>query len=329
MRKLKIYSAVIIVVVVIFILLGPYFVVQEGELAVVKRFDRIIRTETTAGLKFKIPFIDMVNKFPKKIQSWDGEAQIIPTQENQFIYVDTTARWKISEPKLFYEEVGSMLRAQTLLDDVIDSSVRTIISRNMLREAVRNSNTINEIQRTNVFQTQDQQLEDSSEVIDVISTFTNIKYEEIKKGREELSDEMLQAAKKDTPKGIELIDIIVRQIKYSDDLTQSVYNRMIKERSQIAQAFRSAGEGEKAKWLGRMEKELRNIVSTAERKAKEIKAKADAEALVIRNRSYSKDPEFADFWMALVQYEKLLPQMKKILTTDFEFFKYLYRKRGN
>jgi membrane protease subunit HflC len=328
MKKLKIYTVIAVVLVIIFVLLGPYFVVQEGELAVVKRFDRIVRTETTAGLKFKIPFIDMVNKFPKKIQSWDGEAQIIPTQENQFIYVDTTARWRISEPKLFYEEVGSIIRAHTLLDDVIDSSVRTIISRNMLREAVRNSNIINEIQRTNVFQTQDQQLEDSSEIIEVISTFTNVKYEAIKKGREELSDEMLQAAKKDTPQGIELIDIIVRQIKYSEDLTQSVYNRMIKERNQIAQAFRSAGEGEKAKWLGKMEKELRSIVSTAERKAKEIKAKADAEALVIRNRAYSKDAEFADFWMALVQYQKLLPQMKKILTTDFEFFKYLYKKRG-
>ena len=148
MKKIKIYSIVIVVLLVIFVLLGPYFVVQEGELAVVKRFDKIIRTETTAGLKLKLPFIDMVNKFPKKIQSWDGEAQIIPTQENQFIYVDTTARWKISNLKSFYEEVGSINRAMTLLDDVIDSSVRTIISRNMLTEGVRTSNIINEIKRT-------------------------------------------------------------------------------------------------------------------------------------------------------------------------------------
>ncbi len=326
MRKIKIYSIIIIALIVVFVLMGPYFIVQEGELAVVKRFDKIVRTESTAGLKLKVPFIDKISKFPKKIQSWDGEAQIVPTQENQFIWVDTTARWKISDPKLFYEEVGSINRAMTLLDDVIDSSVRTIISRNMLREAIRHSNIINEIKRTNVFQSDE--IEGASPVIEVISTFTNLKHEEIKKGRGKLSDEMLMAAKKDTPKGVELIDIIIRQIKYSDDLTQSVYNRMIKERSQIAQAFRSAGEGEKAKWLGKREKELLTIVSEAERRAKEIKAKADGEALDIRNRSYSKDPGFADFWMALVQYQKLLPSMKKILTTDFEFFKYLYNKRG-
>jgi len=326
MRKLKIYSIIIIALIVVFVLMGPYFIIQEGELAVVKRFDKIVRTEITAGLKLKIPFIDKISKFPKKIQSWDGEAQIVPTQENQFIWVDTTARWKISDPKLFYEEVGSINRAHTLLDDVIDSSVRTIISRNLLREAIRHSNIINEIKRTNVFQSDE--IKGADNVIEVISTFTNLKHEEIKKGRGKLSDEMLIAAKKDTPKGVELIDIIIRQIKYSDDLTQSVYNRMIKERSQIAQAFRSAGEGEKAKWLGKREKELLTIVSDAERQAKEIKAKADGKALDIRNRSYSKDPGFADFWMALVQYQKLLPSMKKILTTDFEFFKYLYKKRG-
>jgi membrane protease subunit HflC len=128
--------------------------------------------------------------------------------------------------------------------------------------------------------------------------------------------------------GIELIDLIVRQVKYSEDLTQSVYSRMIKERNQIAQFFRSQGEGAKANWLGKMERELRTVNSDAERKAKEIKAKADAEALDIRNRSYSKDPEFADFWMALVQYQHLLPDMKKILTTDFDFFKYLYSPSG-
>ena len=137
------------------------------------------------------------------------------------------------------------------------------------------------------------------------------------------------AAKEITPQyGIKLIDIIIRQIKYSDDLTQSVYNRMIKERNQIAQAFRSDGEGENARWLGKMQRELLSITSDAERIAKEKKAKADAVALQIRNKAYSKDAEFADFWMAIVQYQKVLPKMRKILTTDFEFFKYLYKKSG-
>ena len=163
----------------------------------------------------------------------------------------------------------------------------------------------------------------------LISTFTDIRYDEIRIGRSKLSDEMLKEAKENTPLyGIELIDIIIRQIKYSDDLTQSVYNRMIKERNQIAQAFRSDGEGQKAEWMGKMEKELLMIRSDAERTAKEIKAKADGEALDIRNRAYNRDTEFAEFWMALVEYQNLLPKMKKILTTDLEFFKYLYDKTG-
>lgn len=327
MNKMKPVFIVLIVLAIIFFMMGPYFVVEEGELAIVTRFGKIINTESDAGLKFKLPVLDQVKKYPKKIQSWDGEARRIPTEENQFIWVDATARWKISDLKKFYESVGTISQAQSRLDDVIDSSVRQIVANNLLREAIRNSNIINEIKRKNVFQTQDE--ETQGEKSQVISTFTDTKYASINKGRVQLTDEMLTAAKEITPQyGIILIDIIIRQIKYSDDLTLSVYNRMIKERNQIAQAFRSDGEGENARWLGKMEKELLLVRSGAERKAKEKKAKADAEALSIRNRAYSKDADFADFWMAIVQYQKILPKLRKILTTDFEFFKYLYKKSG-
>lgn len=327
MNKLKPVSFIIGVLVIVFFLMGPYFVVEEGEMAIVTRFGKIINTEADAGLKFKVPIIDQVKKYSKKIQSWDGDARRLPTEENQFVWVDATARWRITDLKKFYESVGTISQAQSRLDDVIDSSVRKIIANNLLREAIRNSNVINEIERRNVFQTEDENMKEGDE--QVISTFTIIKYAKINKGRKKLSDEMLAAAKEITPQyGIKLIDIIIRQIKYSDDLTQSVYNRMIKERNQIAQAFRSDGEGENARWLGKMQRELLSITSDAERIAKEKKAKADATALQIRNKAYSKDTEFAEFWMAIVQYQKVLPKMKKILTTDFEFFKYLYKKSG-
>lgn len=327
MKNFKPVSFIIGVLVIIFFLMGPYFVIEEGEMAIVTRFGKIIKTDSDAGLKFKVPVIDQVSKYSKKIQSWDGDARRLPTEENQFVWVDATARWRISDLKKFYESVGTIAQAQSRLDDVIDSSVRQIIANNLLREAIRNSNVINEIERRNVFQTEDENLKKSDD--QVISTFTNVKYANISKGRKTLSDEMLKAAKEITPQyGIKLIDIIIRQIKYSDDLTQSVYNRMIKERNQIAQAFRSDGEGENARWLGKMQRELLSITSDAERIAKEKKAKADAIALQIRNKAYSRDAEFADFWMAIVQYQKVLPKMKKILTTDFEFFKYLYKKSG-
>jgi membrane protease subunit HflC len=331
MKKGKIIGIIVAVLVVIFLMMGPYFVLEEGELAVVTRFGKIIKAEDTAGLKFKVPVVDSVLKFPKKIQSWDGEAQRFPTEENQLIWVDITARWQITDPKLFYESLGSITRAHSRLDDVINSSARDIIAVNPLRESVRNSDLINEIERKDVYGTQatpgGPDEGDKVEIVSSISTFTKTKYEPIKKGREALSEVMLISARKTTDSyGIQLIDVIIRQIKYSDDITQNVYRQMIKERNQIARAFRSDGEGEKAKWLGKREKELKTIQSEAERKAKEIKAKADAEALEIRNRAYNKDAEFADYWMAMQQYEKLLPKMRKILTTDFEFFKYLYKK---
>lgn len=327
---MKITLIIVAVLVVIFFMMGPYYILEEGELAVVTRFGEIIKSESEAGLKLKMPIVDQVRKYPKKIQSWDGEAQRFPTEENQLIWVDITARWKITDQKLFYESLGTITQAHSRLDDVINSSARDIIAVNLLREAVRNSDLINEIERKDVYRTQAIETgAEKGEIVSKINTFTKTTYEPIVKGREKLSDEMLTVARKTTDTyGIILIDVIVRQIKYSDDITQNVYRQMIKERNQIARAFRSDGEGEKAKWLGKMEKELLDIRSGAERKAKVIKAKADGKALEIRNRAYDRDAEFADFWMAMVEYQKLLPKMRKIITTDFEFFKYLYRKSG-
>jgi membrane protease subunit HflC len=328
--KKKTVVILVIVVVALFLLfvVGPYYILVEGELAIVTEFGKIVRVDTQAGLQFKVPFVDVVTKYSKKVQSWDGSAQRLPTSENQFIWVDTTARWRIADSKKFYESVGTMVQAHSRLDDVIDSTVRKVIARNPLREAVRNSNTISEIERSNVFAGLMGQAEDSKSLSN-ISTFAEQTYESIEVGREGQSVLMLEEARQITPQyGIDLIDLIIRQIKYSDDLTQSVYDRMIKERNQIAQAFRSDGEGEKAKWMGQQSRELQQIRSDAERKAKEIKAKADGEALDIRNQAYSRDPDFADYWMAMEEYKTLMPKFDKTLTTDAEFFKYLYSKRG-
>ena len=325
-------NILILVLVGVFLLivslLGPYYILTEGEQAVVVQFGKIVRVDTDAGLKYKVPFVENVVKYSKKVQSWDGDAQRIPTSENQFIWVDTTARWRITDPKKFYESVGSMTQAQGRLDDVIDSEVRKIISKNPLREAVRDSNVISQIKRSNVLASVAGSAE-SSQALSNISTLAEIQYEPIQVGRRALSLLMRDEARVIMPQyGMELIDVLIRQIKYSDDLTQSVYDRMIKERNQIAQAFRSDGEGEKAKWLGQTTHELLQIQSDAERKAKEIKAKADARGPCHPQRAYSQDPDFADYWMALEEYKAILPKFNKTMTTDSDFYKYLYSRRG-
>lgn len=328
MKKLIAIFGIIVVVIILFLALGPLYVLKEGEQAVVVRFGRIIQVERKAGLKTRVPMIDKVKKYSKKVLSWDGEAQRLPTLENQFIWVDTTARWRISDPKKFYESVGTVTQAQSRLDDVIDSEVRKIISRNSIREAVRNSNIINSIRRSDVYQVQTTE-EDADNIKESIAIFSETVYEDIEKGRSLLSEEMLTEAKKITPQyGIELIDIVIRQIKYSDDLTESVYNRMIKERNQIAQAFRSDGEGKKATWIGKMERELRSVRSFAYKESERIKGEADQKAAAIYADAYRRDPEFYSFWKAIESYRKLLPQFNKTLSTDAEYFRYLYDSKG-
>ncbi len=325
MNKLVRNIVIIAVILIIVFAAGPFYVLNEGEQAVVTRFGAIIDSNVEAGLKFKMPFVDNVVKYPKKMLSWDGDAQRIPTAENQFIWVDATARWLITDPVKFYESVTTLEQAYARMDDVIDSSVRTVIAGNLLREAVRNSNYINENVIEENIQIED---EESSKALRNL-TVTETQLESIEKGREKLSDEMYTSAKIIVPQfGIELKDIIIRQIRYSDDLTQSVYNRMIKERNQVAQAFRSFGEGQKAEWLGKLDNNKRSILSEAYEKSESIKGTADAEATRIYSESYKADPEFFEFWRSIESYRTVLPKFSKTLTTDMEYFNYLYEQTG-
>ena len=327
MKKTLIILGIVVFVVAAVLVAGPFFVLDEGEQAVVVRFGKIVRTHTEAGMKLRTPFVDIVNKYPKKILAWDGEKQRIPTKENQFIWVDTTARWKIVDIDKFYEALKTMESAYGKLDQIIDSAVRTVIADNLLREAVRNSNIINEIQRNALLEEGAANLE-NVEGLQELAT-GNVVYEKIDTGREALSQLMLAAVQPKTEQfGIQVIDIIIRQIRYSDDLTESVYDRMIKERNQRAQAFRSYGEGKKAEWLGKLDNDRRSILSGAYKTAEEIKGRADAEAARIYAEAYAQDAEFFEFWRAIESYRKTLPVFNKTLTTDMEYFRYLYDMYG-
>ena len=327
MKKLVTILVVIAIVLILFFVLGPFYILEEGQQAVVTRFGAVVSMSAEAGLKFKMPLVDNVVKYSKRLLAWDGEAQRIPTQEKMFIWVDTTARWKIIDPLKFYESVTTMEQAFGRLDEVIDSSVRTVISGSLLREAVRNTDIINEIDRTD----QVEQVQTEAGDIEDIASFTSTDeiYQAIDKGRDALSRSMFEKASAITPQyGIHLEDIIIRQIRYSEDLTQSVYDRMIKQRNQIAEAYRSYGEGKKAEWVGRMSNEKQAVLSKAYETAEEIKGKADAEATNIYALSYEVDDEFFKFWRSIESYRRILPMFRKTLTTDMDYFQYLYSATG-
>ena len=323
-KKIITTSIIIIALAIVFVLMGPFYIINEGQQAVISRFGGIVNTHTQAGLYFKIPFIDQVIMYPKLILSLDGDSQRIPTKENQFIIVDTTSRWQISDPAKFYQSFKTLDNAYNKLSDIIDSSTRTVITQNRLSEIVRSSNIINERNNTDD-QSKDEETKEIESLVNVNTT-----NESVQKGRNELCKIMTSEANKLVPEyGITLIDIVPRQIKYSDELTESVYNRMIKERNQIAQAYRSRGEGKKAEWMGKLENEKRKIESEAYKTAEEIKGSADAEAARIYANAYNKDPEFYNFWKSMESYKKTLKEYDATYSTNMDYFKYLYSAQGN
>lgn len=327
MKKFWITLIVIAALVVVFLMMGPLYIINEGSQAVVTRFGEIVDSHTEAGLYIKVPFIDMVTTYPKLILSMDGDAQRIPTKENQFIIVDTTSRWRISDPEQFYQSFKTLDNAYTRLSDIIDSATRTIITQNRLSEVIRSSNIINTVEDAS-----STELSDDADTAAQIDSLVNAKTtsETVTKGRRQLSIEMADEARKMMPEyGIELIDILPRQIKYSDEMTSSVYNRMIKERNQVAEAYRSVGEGRKADLMGKLEKDKLSIESEAYKKAEEIKGEADAEATRIYADAYKVDPEFYTFWKSLESYKSTMPKFDATYSTDMDYFKYLYSPDGD
>ena len=327
MKKFWITLIVIIALLVVFLMMGPLYIVNEGSQVVVTRFGEIVDSHTEAGLYMKVPFVDMITTYPKLILSLDGDAQRIPTKENQFIIVDTTSRWRISDPEQFYQSFKTLDNAYTRLSDIIDSSTRTIITQNRLSEVVRTSNIINETINDGL-SVESIEDDDTSAQIDSLVNAKTVS-EIVTKGRRQLSIEMADEARKIMPEyGIELIDILPRQIKYSDEMTESVYSRMVKERNRVAQAYRSVGEGRKADWMGKLEKDKKRIESEAYRKSEEIKGAADAEASRIYAEAYAVDPEFYSFWKSMESYRETMPKFDATYSTGMDYFKYLYSPEG-
>lgn len=283
-----------------------FYIVKEGQQAVITQFGKPIGTpKTEAGLQFKTPFMQKVQYFEKKILIWDGEPNQITTNDKTFIYMDNTARWKISDPLRFMQAVGSITRAQSLLDDIIDGTVRDLVNKNNLIEIIRSSDW-------------------SAEFMTAQSLSGDMK-QPPKVGRDKISEMVLQAAAIVTPKyGIELLDVMFKRVNYIESVRLRVYDRMISERKRIAAEKRSLGEGRKAEILGRVDREYREITSTAKMEATTIKGKADAEATKIHGDAYSKYPEFYAFQKSLESYRDIITSNTSlVLSSDSDLFKYM------
>ncbi len=287
------------------------YTIDEAEQAVIVQFGEPVGEPINEpGLHWKTPFIQEVRRYDKRILSWDGDVNQIPTLGREFIIVDTTARWRIVVPLLFLKSVRDEMGAQTRLDDIIDSVVRDKVSNTDLEEIVRSK---------------DWEF-DAAKVDDLIVDRDDVDLEaRPQKGREELTREILAEARNVVPQyGIELVDVRIKRLNYINDVRSQVEDRMISERQRIAEQFRSEGRGRSSEIEGNTEREQREILSEAERRAEEIRGQADAEAARIYGESFGQDPEFYAFFRTLESYgEAINDNATLMIRADSDYFRYL------
>lgn len=298
---------VIIVAAAAILVYNAAYTVDETEQVIITQFGRIVGTpKTDPGLRFKVPFIQHANYFAKNLLDWDGDPGQIPTLDKTFIWVDTFARWKITDPVKFFQTVNNQFSAIGKLNDIIDPAVRNFITSHSLIEAVRKSSRL--------LDTSDVEIEDRIRTSYAVTV-----------GREKITQGILkQAQPKLAQFGIELVDVKIKRINYVEQVRKSVYGRMIAERKQIAEKYRSEGKGEAQKILGERERDLQEITSEAYRTAQEVKGKADAQATIIYAEAYGIDPQFYSFVQTLEIYDQSLDEKNTlVLSTDSEFLKYL------
>ena len=303
MKQIVQFFLVGLVLLSVTVVYDGFFILKEGQQAMVTQFGRPIGdAKTEAGFYFKMPFVQDVNYFDKRVQIWDGEPNQIPTNDKTYVYLDVTARWRITDALQYMQAVKTETRAKSLLDDIIDGTVRDMVNKNNLIEIIRSSDW-------------------STETM----TKKNIKDTPPEKGRDVISNMVLEAAAKATPQyGIELLDVMFKRVNYIESVRLKVYDRMISERKRIAAEKRSTCEGQKAEILGKVERELKVVLSEANREASEIKGKADAEATKIYGDIYGQDPEFFSFYKTLGSYSEVIGKNTSlILSSDSDMYKYL------
>lgn len=293
------------------------YIVSETDQVVVTQFGKPVGEPITEpGLNFLIPFIQKVNRFDKRFLEWDGSRNQLPTRDKRFIYVDTYARWRISDPLLYFQRLRDERGAQSRLDDILDGETRNVIARHDLIEVVRTSDRDFAIDDDDVGGlSNDVEGEPTERTNDFV----------IVDGREALAHEVLAKAQERTQDlGLEILDFQFKRINYVEAVRTEVYSRMISERKRIAEQFRSEGTGEAARINGERERALAAITSEAYRTAEEIRGTSDAEAANIYADAYNANPEFYGFVKSLETYKAAIDDNTiLLLSTEGELMQYL------
>ncbi len=286
-----------------------YFV-GESQQVVITQFGKPVgQAVSTPGVKFKVPFIQKAHIFERRFLKWDGDPNQVPTRDKRFIWVDVYARWRISDPLLFFQRVYDERGAHSRLDDILDGQTRDAVANHDLVDIVRSTNR-------------------QPMVDEELSDLETERFPEIRVGREQITRGIIKAAAPRTAElGIELLDLQFKRIQYVEEVQRRIFERMISERKRIAEKFRSEGQGEASKILGDRERELKTVVSEAYRESQEIRGKADAEAAALYAAAHNQSAEARDFYRflkTLSTYETTLSDKDMlILSTKGDYFRYL------
>lgn len=302
----------ILIGLVAFILLivvsSGFFIVKEKDQVVITQFGRPVgQAITEPGMYFKLPFVQVANYFEKRYMEWNGDPNQVPTKDKKFIFVDTYARWQITDPLQFFKRLTNERSAQSRIDDILEGATRNYIANHNIEEVVRSSNRVPA----------------SSDITIEGDTLAKIYV-----GRDSIQKMILKSANQQTEElGIKILDFRFKRINYVQEVQNQVYERMKSERYRIADKFRSEGQGEASRINGEKERELKNIQSLAFKDAEIIKGKADATAALIYAQAYnqsSQSKSLYSFLKSMETFEKTFDGKTSIfLSTDSELYKYL------
>lgn len=310
MKNIKSISIIVVLGALILVGLDGMYIVDETEQVIVTQFgDPVGGAVTEPGLKFKIPFMQKAHYFDERYLEWDGDRNQVPTRDKKFIFVDTYARWQITDPLQFFKRLRDERGAQSRLDDILDGETRNAIASRDLVEVVRSTN---------------RDPKSTATVIDVVQD----SLADIAVGRDSIQTKIQQLANKRAEElGLDIHDFRFKRINYVEDVRKTVYDRMVSERKRIASKFRSEGQGEAARINGEKERELNSIESEAFRRAEEIRGEADARATTIYANAYDQSAEarkLYEFTRTMESYGKAFDkQTSIILSTESDFYKFL------
>lgn len=295
------------------LLMGSFYVVTQTEQVIITQFGKPVGEPiTNPGLHIKVPFIQNVNRIDKRFLEWDGTPVAIPTRDKTYIHVDMFGRWRIDQPKTYFVRLRDERSAQSRLEDILGSETRNAIARHDLIEIVRTEKGRKPLR--------DENLKAGPVGLGSIGNLPPIEF-----GRSKIeADIKAAAAAKLAEFGIELLDVRLKRVNYNPDVQDRIFQRMISERNQIAQLFRSEGNGEAARIAGQKQRDLNEIQSTAYRRVQEIRGHADARATEIYARAYTQSPQAAEFYGFLKSMETYRKALTKdsalVLSTDSDLF---------